>query len=108
MTTYQERVSYTGSSSTSTLGGQIRLNEGDGTLTVRDPSTSQIVSLVDRSGFKVFDILGREMTRLDILGLTTIEPATGDFKNRVGITESDGRTIISTAKPGIDLRDLGV
>lgn len=108
MATYQERVSYSGSSSTSTLGGQIRLNDGDGTLTVRDSRTNQVVTLVDRNGVKLFDILGREMTRLDTLGLTTIEAATGQFKNRVGITSDNGRTIIATAKPGIDLRSKGI
>jgi len=104
----ETKKTYSGQNSTSTLAGDIRLEEGRGRLVIYDPITKQERQVHDINGSRYNDIQGREMTRVNILGLTTMEPSTGVYRNRVGIAEGDGRTIIATSKPGIDLRNKGI
>jgi hypothetical protein len=82
-----KKIAYAGNSLLSTLNGRIRFDEGRGRISIENGDNI-------------------EVTRLDTLGLTTIEAATGHYKNRVGVAGDDARTIIATAKPGKDLRDL--
>lgn len=102
---FQETIRYPGQGGVSSLNGSIALEQASGRLIVRDPVTRQPRNVQDIDGTHIYDEQGREMTRLDTRGLSTIEPATQRYRNRVGIA-GDGRTIIATSKPGIDVRDL--
>lgn len=101
-------TSYGGAPSVDTFNGDIRLEQDRGRLAVYDPVTKQPRNIQDINGTHIYDSQGREMTRLDTLGLTTIEPATGRQRNRVGIASNDGRTIMYTSDPGTDIRDEGI
>lgn len=100
----REVIGYNGAGIISSVGGQIRLQEAAGRLVIYDPETQRERVVHDVTGSHYNDNLGREMTRVDTLGLTTMEPA-GRFRNRVGIAGDDGRTGIWTSKPSVDLRD---
>lgn len=52
---YETLVSYTGQKSFSTLGGQIRIEEGRGRLVVFDPETQVELTTLDRTGFLFSD-----------------------------------------------------
>lgn len=99
-------TSYGGAPSVSTLNGNISLEQAAGRLAIYDPITKQPRNVQDVSGTHIYDEQGREMTRLDTLGLTTIEASSGHLKNRVGIAGDNGRTIVAAAKPGKDLRNI--
>lgn len=103
---FQETIRYPGQGRVATLNGSIALEEATGRLIIRDPVTRQPRNIQDISGTHLYDDQGREMTRLDILGLSTIEPATQRHRNRVGITSSDQRTGIWTSEPDQDVRTL--
>lgn len=87
---YIKTVKYKGQKSTSTLSGDIRLEEGNGRLVVYNPSTGSETTIVDINGFRINDSSGNELTKLDTEGLTIsqndgikivrvgIDPATGD------------------------------
>jgi len=85
---YEETITNPGQGRVSTLDGSISLDSASGRLVVRD------------------SITGQEMTRVDKLGLSIIEPDTGRHRTRVGITTTDGRTGSWTSKPGEDVRTL--
>lgn len=103
---YQETIRYPGQGRVETLNGSIALEEATGRLIIRDPSTRQPRNIQDISGTHIYDEQGREMTRLDILGLSTIEPATQRHRNRVGVAATDLRAGNWTSKPGQDVRSL--
>ena len=103
---FQETIRYPGQGSIETLNGSIALEQATGRLIIRDPVTRQPRNIQDLSGTHIFDSEGREMTRLDILGLSTIEPATQRHRNRVGIASTDQRAGNWTSKPGQDVRTL--
>lgn len=77
-------VSYTGNKSVSTLGGQIRLDEGRGRLVVFDSQTQVELTVVDRTGFLFNDGTDRRIKL-------------GSYLARVGQWVS---------KPGEDVIDL--
>lgn len=52
---YESNVSYAGKKSISTLGGQIRLEEGRGRLVIYDSETGKEINVVDRSGYYLTD-----------------------------------------------------
>lgn len=54
-------VSYKGQNSVSTLGGQIRLEEGRGRLVIYDPETERELTVVDRTGFLFSDATDRRI-----------------------------------------------
>lgn len=108
ITDIQTITSFRGQQSVSTLGGQIALEQGRGRLAIYDPVTKQPRNVQDVTGTHIYDENGNELTRLDILGLTTIEPSTGDYKVRVGAATDDGRVGVWVAEPGVDLRDEGI
>lgn len=73
---------------TGSLNGRLQINEGTGRISISDT-------------------LGRERTRLDILGLTTSD-TDGTERLRAGITRSTGETILAITDPGDDLRNDGI
>lgn len=77
-------VSYTGQQSVSTLGGQIRLEEGRGRLVVYDSATQTELTTLDRTGFLFND--GTD-NRIKL----------GSYATRVGLWIS---------KPGNDVLEL--
>lgn len=77
-------ITHSGSSSISTLGGEIRIEEGRGRLVIYDPLTEQELTVIDRTGFLFSDSTDR---RIKI----------GSYALRVGIWTSD---------PGEDVIDL--
>lgn len=105
---YSERISIGGERRLSTLSGDIRLEQNRGRLAIYDPITGELRNVQDVDGTHIYDEQGREMTRLDTLGLTTIEPDTGIERNRLGIARSDSRTGNWVTKPGVDLRSKGI
>jgi hypothetical protein len=52
---YDASVSYSGNKSISTLGGQIRLEEGRGRLVIYDSLTGKEINIVDRTGYYLTD-----------------------------------------------------
>lgn len=107
MATFIENITTPGQGLVSTQNGRIIIDEAQAELVFTQPDgTRKVVHNAQGSSYK--DEQGREMTRLDTLGLTTIEPDTGRERNRVGIARSDGRTIIATTKTGVDLRSGGI
>lgn len=103
---FQESIQYPGQGGVSALNGSIALEQASGRLIIRDPVTRQPRNIQDISGTHIFDSQGREMTRLDILGLSTIEPATQRHRTRVGIASTNERAGQWTSKPGQDVRSL--
>ena len=83
-----KNVSYTGQKNVSTFNGKIRIDDIRGFVGIADENN------VVRS-------------RLDLLGLTTVDPD-GTERLRAGIARSDGRSGFWDTKPGIDLRDEGL
>lgn len=77
-------VSYRGQNSVSTLGGQIRLEEGQGRLVVYDPVNQNELTVLDRTGFLFSDGADRRIKL-------------GSYASRVGLWIS---------KPGEDVIDL--
>lgn len=84
----KENISYRGQQSVSTLGGQISLNEGAGTLTVRDPNTQRIVTVVDINGFMINNNEGTTTIGAD--GFLTTNGIVSTKVNPSGITQNDG------------------
>lgn len=75
-------VSYTGQQSVSTLGGQIRLEEGRGRLVVYDSTTQTELTTLDRTGFLFSDGTDRRIKL-------------GSYATRVGLWISkDGNDVI--------------
>lgn len=75
-------ISHSGSASISTLGGEIRIEEGRGRLVIYDPITQQELTVVDRTGFLFSDATDR---RIKI----------GSYALRVGIWQSqEGEDVI--------------
>lgn len=105
---FSDETSYTGQQNISTFNGNILIDSARGEIAIRETGSPIKRTILDKDGTHIQDSLGRNMTRLDTLGLTTIEPATGRQRNRVGIASSDGRTGNWTTAPGVDLRDEGI
>lgn len=103
---YQETIKYPGQGRVATLSGTIALEQSTGRLIIRDPITGQPRNVQDINGMHVFTSAGEEMTRVDQLGVSTIEPTTQRHRNRLGITTQDGRTGVWTSEPGEDVRQL--
>lgn len=103
---FQETIRYPGQGGISALNGSIAIEQATGRMIIRDPVTRQPRNIQDISGTHIYDDQGREMTRLDILGVSTIEPATQRHRNRMGITATDQRSGNWTSKPGQDVRSL--
>jgi hypothetical protein len=75
-------ITHSGSSSFSTLGGEIRIEEGRGRMVIYDPNNQQELVVVDRTGFLFSDSTDR---RIKI----------GSFATRVGLWVSkDGEDVI--------------
>lgn len=87
-TGYSQTVSYGGARRVSTLDGKISLEQNVGKLSVKDNANV-------------------ERTRVDLLGLTTIDPD-GTERLRAGVARTDGRSGVWVSKPGVDIRDEGV
>lgn len=85
---YIENVSYQGQKSTSTLAGDIRLEQGRGRLVIYDPVSQTELNVVDRTGYLFSDGVNRRI--------------------KIGSASDDGRVGIWVSKPGIDLSDEGI
>lgn len=48
-------ITHKGQKTTSTLGGEIRLEEGKGRLVIYDPITHEEINIVDRTGYYLTD-----------------------------------------------------
>lgn len=81
-----ETFSYTGQSSVSTYGGQIRLEQASGRLVIYDPITQRELNVVDRTGYLFSDATDRRI--------------------KIGTAPDDGRVGIWQSKPGEDVIDL--
>lgn len=103
---FESTVSYSGQQMTTSLNGQLRIEQGRGRFVVYDSTTGEQRSVQDVDGFHIFNS-GQERSRVDVLGLTTIR-ADGTYANRVGQASDDFRDGIWTADPNEDLRSLGI
>lgn len=82
---YIENVAYQGQQSTSTLAGDIRLEQGRGRLVIYDPILQTELNVVDRTGYLFSDGVNRRI--------------------KIGSAPTDGRVGIWTSKPGVDVID---
>lgn len=97
-------TSFEGQKNVSSLDGTISLDEARANLTIYNKSDGLPLNIFNSTGIHIFDS-GKERTRLDILGLTTIR-SNGEYANRVGQAGDDGRDGIWTAKDTEDLSTL--
>lgn len=97
-------VKQPGQALTGSLNGRIILDEGRGRFVVTDQSGIER-SVQDVDGTHIFDSNGRERSRLDTLGLTTIR-SDGTYANRVGQAKNNQRDGMWSAKTGQDLENL--
>lgn len=78
----EKTVSYTGQQSVSTLGGQIRIEEGRGRMVVYDSDTQTELTVLDRTGFLFNDGTDRRIKL-------------GSYASRVGLWISkEGNDVI--------------
>lgn len=62
---YEASVRHSGNNIISTLGGQIRLEEGRGRLAVYDSNVQQELTVVDRDGLKSYNpVINKEAVRV--------------------------------------------
>lgn len=66
-------IKYLGQRTVSTLAGQIKLEEGNGRLIVRDPVTLLPRQIQDIDGSHYYDDEGDELTRVDTDGLKVFD-----------------------------------
>lgn len=79
-------VSYTGQKSVSTLGGQIRIDEGRGRMVIFDSQTQVELVTIDRTGFLFDDGVDRRI--------------------KIGTNPKNGDVVIAVSPPGEDVIDL--
>lgn len=103
---YSENIGYSGQSSFKSFGGRVRIEENTGRIIITDPSTNTIRQVHDINGSHYNDNLGREMTAVDTRGINTIDPATGMYRGRWGISTTDNRPFGGFSKTGNDIRTL--
>jgi len=103
---YEDEPSYSGQKTIQTFGGRIKIEENRGRMIITDPVTNIERQVHDIDGSHYKDDNGDEMTLVNTLGISTIEPDTGIHRNRLGITTSDGRTGEWTSDDGEDVRTL--
>lgn len=99
-------TTYRGQNTVSTLGGEIKIEEGAGRMVIRDPISQNEIQVHDRQGSHYNDDQGREMTLVDTRGINTIDPADGVYRGRWGIVETDSRPFGGFSKDGLDIREL--
>jgi hypothetical protein len=97
-------IKHLGQKTVSTLAGQIKLEEGNGRLIIRDPATLVPRQIQDIEGSHYYDEAGNEMTLVDTRGLNTIDPDNGVYRGRWGIATTDGRPFGGFTKEGEDIR----
>ena len=100
----EKDVSYSGQGRVSSIGGQIRLEQGSGRLVIYDPKTQTERVVHDVSGSHYKDDQGRDMTLVNTLGITTIDPTNNISRGRWGIAGQDGRPFGGFTKPGVDIK----
>lgn len=76
-------IIYKGQSSVSTLGGQIKLEQGRGRLVVYDPVSQRELNVVDSEGYTFADDQVRRI--------------------RIGLSPTRDRVGVWVSKPGIDV-----
>lgn len=100
-----KKITQPGNSSVSTLGGQIRIDEGAGTLAVRDSVTGQVVTQVDVNGLTNNDESGRKLNQLGKQGLKTFNASNGNEVVREGLMP-DSTYGLTAAKPGETIQTI--
>lgn len=101
---YIKNIKYKGQKSTSTLSGDIRLEEGNGRLVVYNPNTGVEATVVDINGFRINDINGNELTRLANDGLTTLQ-SDGVRRIRIGTNPFTGNVGAYITPVDVDVID---
>lgn len=86
---FSDETSYTGQQNISTFNGNILIDNARGEIAIRETGNPT------------------KRTVLDKLGLTTSDPD-GTQRIRAGIASDDGRAIIYTSSPGVDIRSEGI
>ena len=100
-------TTYSGQQNLSTLNGTISLQTGRGRLVVSKADGTE-KTIQDIDGFHVNDDNGDEMTLIDTRGINTIDPTTGVYRGRWGISTTDNRPFGGFSKTGKDIRtELG-
>lgn len=99
-------ITYSGQNNVSTLSGDIRLEAARGRLVIYDPVSQTERVVHDISGSYYKDENGDDMTLVDTRGINTIDPATGVYRGRWGISTTDGRPFGGFSKTGNDIRTL--
>jgi hypothetical protein len=97
---------HSGQNMVATLNGEISIEQGSGRMVIRDPTTQTPIQVHDRSGSHYNDDDGNEMTRVNTLGVNTIDPDTGIWRGRFGIAATDKRPFSGFSKTGKDIRTL--
>jgi hypothetical protein len=97
-------IKHLGQRQVGTLAGQIKLEEGNGRLIIRDPTTLVPRQIQDIDGSHYYDADGNEMTLVDTRGVNTIDPTTGVYRGRFGIATTDNRPFSGFSKDDIDIR----
>ena len=101
---FESSISYSGQKTISTIGGQIRIEEGRGRMVIYDPNTQEERQVHTINGSRYNDENGVELTRVDTDGITVSDD--NEHRARFGRNPQGTRVNAWVTPDGTDVLDL--